>query len=67
MNTIKPGVVHEPSPKLMRAICDRCGGEFEAFDNEKIFLPYARSNPKFKMFCPTPKCGTYITFCPYLF
>ena len=60
MEIIRPGVVpQKPEPEYI-GICRNCNAMVKLTMPDPAVLPYSRTNPEFKVKCPTDGCGATI-------
>lgn len=46
--------------------CDACGCQVKCKPTDPAIMPYPRSNPVFRVKCPTENCGGIIILEPYV-
>lgn len=61
MRILRPGKLPKKQDIILVGICKNCYAKVECFHTDSAILPYSRSNPIFKIPCPTSKCNCIIT------
>jgi len=66
MEIIKPGTVPKKTIPKLRGTCGNCGCIVECLPTDPAVLPYPRTNPIFKIMCPTTDCNFIIKLEDYV-
>jgi hypothetical protein len=66
MEILKVGYLPPEKNDEYRGECEHCHGQVKVIMPDPAVLPYSRTNPEYKVMCPTPKCGHIIILEEYI-
>lgn len=66
MEILSPGHLPTPPNEDYRGECNYCHAKVKCSPRDPAILPYSRSNPEYKVKCPTKGCGGTITLEEYV-
>ena len=66
MEIIKPGILPPSVSEIFRGECTNCHAQVKCSPTDHEIFAYPRSNPEFRVNCPTPGCFHVITLKKYL-
>ncbi len=66
MEILQPGKLPPPPNEDYRGECQRCHCKVKCTPTDPAILPYSRSNPVYRVECPTVGCGELISLSEYV-